>query len=79
MKRIRPRSNLHNPGSKGKISSKDFAHSRREIESRQLVSCGGPRRGERTVMGTRMVRGSFLKDIPSTFAFNALHQPYQLH
>ena len=55
-----------------------------EVESGQLVSYEGPGRGEKTIMGAWMGPGGggggrFLKDIPHTSAFNALHQPYQLH
>ena len=49
-----------------------------KIELGQLVSWEGPKRGEMTMLGTRMVWASFLKDILHTSAFNALHQPYQL-
>jgi len=37
------------------------------------------RKGKEMTMGTRMVEGSFLNDIPPTSTFNALHQPYQLY
>ena len=61
------------------MSSEDSAHLRRVRESVQLESCEGPKEGEEITMGTRMVGGSFLNDIPPTSAFNALHQPYQLY
>ena len=52
------------------MSSENSAHPRKVRESVQLVSCEGPKEGEEITMGTRMVGGSFLKDIPPTFAFN---------
>lgn len=72
-KRIRSQGSLHNPSLKGYISFEDFTYPRMEVESGQLVSYEGPGRGERTIMGMRMVGGSFLKDIPLTSAVNALH------
>ena len=50
-----------------------------EVEAGQLVSFEGLRKGERTILGAKDVRGSFLKDILLTFALNALYQPYQLY
>ena len=78
-KEFQLRNNLHNLGEGGKMNSEDSIWSRRVIVLGQLLSLKGPSRGKEMVVRTRIVRGSFLKGIPPTSAFNTLHQPYQLH